>query len=466
MRPPIRIRTFILGTVLVLLVVPILAGGAAWLIERDRQQADIQGRLNTAVAYLSAHGTDLKVSVEGFASLLDRLDLLADVSFRVTTPAGKGGLYLSPALQQPGVRGSDVSATTPPGTSSSWSRYSKLVRAEWAGSPATLVADLYYRPASGAARTIAALVSGIIVLFVGLAVAVWLTGRWMVMPLTGLSSEVDKVAGGDLAITVPRSRIGEIANIAQAVEGMTATLDETEHARTEADQARRFLVTSIAHDLRTPLFALRGHLQALRSNLGNPAVHLERAEARADALERLVSNLFAYTRDDYAQPVPQLETVPVAEVLHEVTSGIEHAAHLGGNTLNLDGDQELSVIVDRDRLKRALTNILDNALRHSPPGTPVDLSWAPLDDSHVEMTVHDHGPGIDPNLLPHIFEPGIRGTAPNGAPDSGAGLGLTIAKRLLEHQRATLTADNDPTGGARIRLTMQRTPSLKPDLSP
>jgi signal transduction histidine kinase len=98
----------------------------------------------------------------------------------------------------------------------------------------------------------------------------------MVKPLTSLSAEVDKVAGGDLAITVPRSRIDEITNIAQAVDGMTAALDETEHARADADQARRFLVTGIAHDLRTPLFALRGHLQALRSNLGNPAVHLER----------------------------------------------------------------------------------------------------------------------------------------------------------------------------------------------
>ena len=91
---------------------------------------------------------------------------------------------------------------------------------------------------------------------------------------------------------------------------MTAALGETAQRRAEADEARRFLVTSIAHDLRTPLFALRGHLQAIGSRLGSPAVHLERAEARADALERLVGNLFAYTRDDYAQPAPRLEAVP------------------------------------------------------------------------------------------------------------------------------------------------------------
>ena len=99
MRPPIRIRSFILGSVLVLLVAPTLAGGAAWLIERDLQQAAIQQRLNTAVAYLTTHRTDLKASLPGFASLLGRLDLLADLSIRAPTPQGKAGLYLSPTLQ-------------------------------------------------------------------------------------------------------------------------------------------------------------------------------------------------------------------------------------------------------------------------------------------------------------------------------------------------------------------------------
>ena len=278
----------------------------------------------------------------------------------------------------------------------------------------------------------------------------------MVAPLARLSTQVDKVAGGDLTIAVPRSRIGEIANIAQAVEGMTAALGETAQRRAEADEARRFLVTSVAHDLRTPLFALRGHLQAIGSRLGNPAVHLERAEARADALERLIGNLFAYTRDDYAQPAPQLEAVTVADLLQEVAAGLEHTARLRDNTFDLDGDQALGVIVDRDRFKRALTNILDNALRYSPPGAPIHLSWAAADESTVQITVQDHGPGIDPNLLPHIFEPGIRGAPAAGSPDNGAGLGLTIAKRLLEHQHATLTVRNEQTGGAVITLTLER----------
>ena len=355
-----------------------------------------------------------------------------------------------------------TAAPAPAATNPTWADDHQLIPAATSRSRATLVADLYYPPASRATRALVALISGVTVLLAGLAVAVWLAGRWMVAPLARLSAQVDKVAGGDLTIAVPRSRIGEIANIAQAVEGLTDALGEAEQQRAEADEARRFLVTSIAHDLRTPLFALRGHLQAIGSRLGNPTVHLERAEARADALERLIGNLFAYTRDDYAQPAPQLEAAAVADLLEQVAAGLEHATRLGDNTFELEGDQTLGVIVDRDRLKRALTNILDNALRYSPPGASIHLSWAAADESTVEITVQDHGPGIDPALLPHIFEPGIRGAPAAGGPDNGAGIGLTIAKRLLEHQDATLTIHNHPAGGVTIKLTLHRAPSADP----
>ncbi len=149
----------------------------------------------------------------------------------------------------------------------------------------------------------------------------------------------------------------------------------------------------------------------------------------------------------------------VAGLLREVAGGLEHTTRLRNNTFELEGDQTLTVIVDRDRLKRALTNILDNALRYSPPGAPIHLTWAATDQSTVQIVVRDHGPGIDPDLLPRVFEPGIRGTPAASSDDNGAGLGLTIAKRLFEHQHATLTARNEPTGGAVVTLTLRRAPS-------
>jgi signal transduction histidine kinase len=468
-RAPVRIRTFILAIVLALLGLPALAGGAAWLIERDHQRSDTQQRLGTALAYVTSHRTEMQEpsSIRGLASLLNRLDLLAQVVMVTSTPAGKSGLYLSPALER-GQAGRSLKAAAAAATeiSASWATERRLIPVAGSKSasraPATLLTDLYYRPPSRATRALAAVLSGVAVLLAGLAVAVWLAGRWMVAPLARLSAQVDRVAGGELTIAVPHSRIGEIANIAQAVEGMTTALGETAQRRAESDEARRFLVTSVAHDLRTPLFALRGHLQAIGAHLGNPAVHLGRAEARADALERLIGNLFAYTSADYAQPAPQLEAAPVADLLEEVAAGLEHTSRLRDNTFDLDGDRALGVIVDRDRFKRALTNILDNALRYSPSGAPIHLRWAARDASTVQITVQDRGPGIDPDLLSHIFEPGIRGTPAAGSTDDGAGLGLTIAKRLLEHQHATLTIHNGPTGGAQVSVTLQRAPSGNP----
>ncbi len=323
-----------------------------------------------------------------------------------------------------------------------------------------LVADLYYHPASRATRALVALTSGIIVLLAGLAVAIWLAGRWMVAPLARLSTQVDKVAGGDLTIAVPRSRIGEIANIAQAVGGHDRRA-RRDRAAAEPKQKRPDGSSSPASPTTCarPLFALRGHLQAIGSELGDPALHLERAEARADALERLISNLFAYTRDDYAEPAPQLEAMPVADLVREVTTGLEHTARLRQNSFDLDGDQTLGAIVDRDRLKRVLTNVLDNALRYSPPGAAVHVSWLAADESTVQITVRDHGPGIGPGVLPHIFEPGIRGAPAADSVDTGAGLGLTIAKRLLEHQHATITVENHRAGGAAVTLTLRSAPS-------
>ena len=462
MRAPIRIRTFLVVTLLALLVLPALGAGAAWLVESHRQQSEIHHRVNAAVAYLSTHRASPgnRAVVQGFARLLDRLDLLAQVVLVTDAPPGKHPLYTSPVLAkgetpaQIKERRAGRPSLQAPQAPAPWIQTDHAIAAGSPKARGVLIADIYYLHASRTTRALVALLSGTIVLLVGLAVALWLAGRWMAGPLTRLSAQVDKVAGGDLTIEIPGSRIAEIENIAQAVDGMTEALGESAQRRAEAEESRRFLVSSVAHDLRTPLFALRGHLQAIRSQVGDPDLHLERAEARAGALERLIGNLFAYTRDDFAQPLPQLEAAPVAALLGEVVDGLEHTAHFRHASVRLDGDAELAAIVDPDRFRRALTNILDNALRYSPPGAAIDVAWRAEGDSLVEIVVQDHGPGIDADLLPHIFEPGIRGAPPPGDDDAGTGLGLAIARRLLEHQNATIAVDNN--GGATFRLTLRR----------
>src|ERR1700722_2316650 len=461
-RAPIRFRTFILGAILVVLLVPTLAASAAWVIERENQHSNIQRRVDTAVSFLTAHRSEIKerATLRQFERTLISLGLRAQLVLATKSPPGKVVLFISPSLETLNTRPAveqKVAATLAPSTS--WSQQRHTIYVASSKPPATLSATLYYRPASSGARALVAFITWVVFFLASLTAAILLVGRWMVAPLARLSAQVDKVAGGDLSIAVPESGIGKIANIAQAVDAMTSALGETEQNRSEADEARRFLVTSVAHDLRTPLFALRGHLQAIGSGLGDPQVHLERAEARADALERLIGNLFAFTRDDYAQPTLHLETASLADLLEEISAGLAHAIRLGDNEIVFDGDRAINVIVDRDRFKRALTNVIENALRFSPRSAPIQLSWALVDEANAQITVQDQGSGFDVELLPHVFEPGIRGNLSPDDNEGGAGLGLTIAKRLLEHQHATISVCNDPLGGALFTVTLPRAPT-------
>jgi hypothetical protein len=171
-RPPIRIRTFILGTMLALLLMPTLAAGVAWLIARDHQQAGIQHRLNTAFAYVTSHRTEMRdpASVQGFTRLLGRLELLAQLVIATTTPPGKSQLYVSPALN-PAVQKEEAGprkagrpdrtpATSPADTTKTWTDERQRLIPVGTSTRATLAADLFYRPASRATRALVALVSG------------------------------------------------------------------------------------------------------------------------------------------------------------------------------------------------------------------------------------------------------------------------------------------------------------------
>jgi signal transduction histidine kinase len=139
----------------------------------------------------------------------------------------------------------------------------------------------------------------------------------------------------------------------------------------------------------------------------------------------------------------------LGELIGGIADGFRSYAFL------LDGEDGLAVVADRERLERVLANVFDNALRHSPDGTAVEVSWYDR-GSTVAVTVADRGPGIDADLLPQIFQPMVRGDRSRNSATGGAGLGLTIAKRLIESQGGTIAAKNRPDGGAEFTLTLRR----------
>jgi signal transduction histidine kinase len=287
-----------------------------------------------------------------------------------------------------------------------------------------------------------------------LAIVVWLIGQPVLRPLAAMSQAAEGIAGGDLNVSLPPTPVREIAEVSGALEGMSGALRQSLDRQAALEEERRLFVGAIAHDLRTPLFILRGHLKGLeRGVAATPekiAHYVTVSQAEADALERLIADLFAYTRLEYLEQEPERAPVELGELLRQLVEAARPLAATRGITLalTLDARGEPSVLAaDSHLLTRAVDNLLDNALRHTPAGGEVHVRLR-REGATLEFRVEDTGPGIASADLPHLFTPLYRGEASRNRQTGGAGLGLAIARRIVRAHGGDLTAANRASGGA------------------
>jgi signal transduction histidine kinase len=286
-------------------------------------------------------------------------------------------------------------------------------------------------------------------LALALAGVAWFLRRSILDPLTATSAAAGRIAAGELDIRLPSSRVREVAELNRAFEGMSAALRRSLDRQSRMEGDRRMFISALVHDLRTPLFSLRGSLEGLATGVADTPEKRERyiavARDNADALERLIADLFAYTRLEYLDEAPKRAPVNLATFLARLVEGMRPRAETKGVRLALDPDRAIIVAADEHLLTRAIENLLDNALRHTPEGGEVRVGWR-VDGDRVAIAVADTGPGIADADLPRIFDPLYRGEGSRNRRTGGAGLGLTITKRILLSHGGDLAAANAPDG--------------------
>jgi signal transduction histidine kinase len=280
----------------------------------------------------------------------------------------------------------------------------------------------------------------------------WFLGRTILRPLAATSQAARQVAGGDLDISLPRSRVREVDEVNSAFDAMSAALRTSLEEQAELEQERRLFVGAVAHDLRTPLFALRGYLEGLESGVAaspeQQTRYIATAREKADTLERLVSDLFDFSRLEYLDQTPRREPLDLADLLRKLAGEMQPLAAVHGVAIVFDEDASPCAISgDRHLLTRAIENLLDNALRFTPADGTVRITCGKTPSS-MTFTIADSGPGIPPSDLPNIFNALYRGESSRNRRTGGAGLGLTIARRILLAHGGDLTAANRADGGA------------------
>ncbi|HEV2108998.1 MAG TPA: HAMP domain-containing sensor histidine kinase [Thermomicrobiales bacterium] len=311
---------------------------------------------------------------------------------------------------------------------------------------------------TGASRFWLVPLVGVTTLLATLGMIAWVLGRTVVRPLAAASRAARQVASGNLDVTLPSSRVREVDELTTALETMSAALRASVQRDAEREQERRFFIGAVVHDLRTPLFSLRGYLEGLEGGIADTpekaAHYVAVAREKANALERLIADLFAFTRLEFLEQTPRREPVDLALLLRHHAESLQPLAKAKGVALTVGGTSEpLPITGDEHLLARAIENLIDNAIRYTLSGGSIDIT-ALSTGNMARFTIHDTGPGIAAEHLPHLFTPLYRGESSRNRQTGGAGLGLTIARRVLLAHGGTLDAANSSAGGAIFTATL------------
>jgi signal transduction histidine kinase len=284
--------------------------------------------------------------------------------------------------------------------------------------------------------------------------AALLLARSIAQRIDRLRAASIEFAGGDLAATAPEEGPAELAQLA-------ATFNEMASRLAALFDARRELVAWASHDLRTPVASMQVMLEALEDGLAQPEDYLPVLRQQVRTLAMLVDDLFELARIDAGALTLELREAEVSGVVEECLSGLEAEARARQVRLEARVEDDSVAWCAPDQVQRVLLNLVTNALRH----TPSDGAIAVLVERRpqaLQVTVEDTGDGLDPEAQRRMFERFWRGDAARTSGTAGAGLGLAIARGLVEAQGGRIWAEPRAGGGARVCFTLPRDGALRP----
>lgn len=258
----------------------------------------------------------------------------------------------------------------------------------------------------------------------------------------------------------PGNQGDEIDLLTSSFSRMAERINEQILALQETDKLRRELVTSVSHDLRTPLTALQGYLETMllkTSQLSESQKqdYLAIAHKQSERLGKLISELFELAKLDNHQVVPVFEQFPLAELVFDITQRFQLKAQQKGVSLKVE-NHLVSPFVEADvgLLERVFQNLIENALRYTAAGGTITLAVVDA-DGKVQVRVADTGTGIEADDLPKVFDWFFRAKQTDSAQNERAGLGLAIAKRIVELHGGSLAVLSQPNVGTTFSFDLR-----------
>jgi len=272
-------------------------------------------------------------------------------------------------------------------------------------------------------------------------------------PIRDLRTAFEAAAAGDLAprfAGAGKGRGDELVELGRDFDRMSAEL------RALMDNQRR-LLHDVSHELRSPLARLQAAIGLAHQQPANMAAALERIERESVRMDKLVGELLTLSRLDAAAALPQSETIAIMDLVEEIAADARFEAEPQGRHVDVSGTAQVTVRGAPDLLWRAIENVVRNAVKHSPAGGAVEM-MVEAAGAQVLLRVIDDGPGVAQADLDTIFEPFYRSN-PGANNIDGHGLGLAIARRVVQAHGGTIVAANREGGGLCVTIALPCVPA-------
>ena len=265
----------------------------------------------------------------------------------------------------------------------------------------------------------------------------YLLAYYLTYPVRKLQHAVERFGRGDLSARAKTRRRDELGDLGRTFDRMA------DRIQTLVDAERRLLL-DISHELRSPLARLRVAVELARSG-ENREQHLDRIDKEAERLNSLVGGLLQVTRAEGDPASLRREPVRLDRLLEELVADASLEAQARGTEVRLVSAQPVTVQGDAELLRRAIENVIRNAIHHAPVATAVEASLETA-DGRAAVRIRDYGPGVPEEALPRIFDAFYRVETDRDRASGGAGLGLSIARRAVELHKGAIRARNAQPG--------------------
>ncbi len=304
------------------------------------------------------------------------------------------------------------------------------------------------------------LLLGLLLIFAGILSASfgYLLAASMTHSLGLLQMKAHQVAAGDFSARVSLPEVDELSAVAEAFNRMADELNHAFARQKELEQARRDLVAAISHDLRTPLASVRAMVEALADGVVTEPATVERyygtIRSQVENLSGLINDLFELSQLDTGQVQLRLEPVNLNDLLSDVLETMQVHARARGLSLTGIFSHDLPLIqAELAKIQRVLYNLVQNAIRHTSAPGSISLATEIVPQG-IRVDVVDTGEGIPPEDLPYVFEQFFRGDRSRSRETGGAGLGLAIARRIVEAHHGQIWVESQVGRGTRFSFIL------------